>query len=74
MSVEFSVRAYRTETLDELEIQLETTNPNPTDTATAVVSAIRDALGLRTIVKAVPPGSLPRYELKSKRFTDERYL
>ena len=72
--VEFSVRAYRTETLDELEIQLETTNPNPTDTATAVVSAIRDALGLRTIVKAVPPGSLPRYELKSKRFTDERYL
>ena len=72
--VEFSVRAYRTETLDELEIQLETTNPNPTDTATAVVSAIRDALGLRTIVKVVPLGTLPRYELKSKRFTDERNL
>ncbi len=71
---EFAVRAYRTETLDELEIQLETTNPNPTDTATAVVSAIRDALGLRTIVKVVPLGTLPRYELKSKRFTDERNL
>jgi phenylacetate-CoA ligase len=71
---EFAVCAYRTETLDELEIQLETTNPNPTDTATAVVSAIRDALGLRTIVKVVPLGTLPRYELKSKRFTDERNL
>ena len=71
---EFAVRAYRTETLDELEIQLETTNPNPTDTVTAVVSAIRDALGLRTIVKVVPLGTLPRYELKSKRFTDERNL
>ena len=71
---EFAVRAYRTETLDELEIQLETTNPNPTDTATAVFSAIRDALGLRTIVKVVPLGTLPRHELKSKRFTDERNL
>ena len=71
---EFAVCAYRIETLDELEIQLETTNPNPTDTTTAVVSAIRDALGLRTIVKVVPLGTLPRYELKSKRFTDERNL
>ncbi len=71
---EFAVRAYRTETLDELEIQIETTNLKHGDTATAVSNAIRNALGLRTIVKAVPPGSLPRYELKSKRFTDERYL
>jgi phenylacetate-CoA ligase len=71
---EFAVRAYRTETLDELEIQVESTNSNPADTATAVGSAIRDALGLRTIVKVVPLGSLPRYELKSKRFIDERSL
>ena len=71
---EFAVRAYRTETLDELEIQIESTNPNPADTATAVGNAIRNALGLRTIVKIVPIGTLPRYELKSKRFTDERSL
>ncbi|MYB66576.1 phenylacetate--CoA ligase [Candidatus Poribacteria bacterium] len=69
---EFSVRTYRTETLDELEVQIESTNPNPTDTARAVTDAIRNALGLRTIVKIVPHGTLPRYELKSKRFTDER--
>ncbi|MCY4402568.1 MAG: phenylacetate--CoA ligase family protein [Candidatus Poribacteria bacterium] len=71
---EFAVRAYRTETLDELEIQIETTNPNPNNATTTVTSAIRDELGLRTIVKVVPHGSLPRYELKSKRFTDERNL
>lgn len=69
---EFSVRTYRTETLDELEVQIESTNLNPTDTARAVTDAIRNALGLRTIVKIVPHGTLPRYELKSKRFTDER--
>ena len=69
---EFSVRTYRTETLDELEVQIESTNPNPTDAARAVTDAIRNALGLRTIVKIVPHGTLPRYELKSKRFTDER--
>lgn len=71
---EFAVRVYRTETLDELEIQIETTNSNPNDTVIAVTSALRDTLGLRTIVKVVQLGSLPRYELKSRRFTDERNL
>ena len=69
---EFAVRAYGTETLDELEIQIESTNPNPTDTVAAVTTAIRDALGLRAVVQSVPLGTLPRYELKSKRFTDQR--
>ena len=69
---EFAGRVYGTDTLDELEIQIESTNPNPADTATAVAAAIRDELGLRVIVKTVPLGTLPRYELKSKRFTDER--
>lgn len=71
---EFAGRAYGTDTLDELEIQIESTNPNPNDTATAIAAAIRDELGLRAIVKTVPPATLPRYELKSKRFTDERVL
>ncbi len=71
---EFTVRAYSTETFDELEIQVESTNPDPTDTVTAVTTAIRDALGLRADVKSVPLGTLPRYELKSKRFTDQRKM
>ena len=37
-----------------------------------VAAAIRDELGLRAVVKAVPLETLPRYELKSNRFTDER--
>ncbi len=69
---EFAGRAYSTETLDELEIQIESTNANPDATATAVAAAIRDDLGLRVVVKTAPLGTLPRYELKSRRFTDER--
>ena len=69
---EFAGRVYGTGTLDELDIQIESTNPNPADTATAVAAAIRDELGLRVPVKTVPLGTLPRYELKSRRFTDER--
>ena len=71
---EFTVRAYSTETFDELEIQIESTNSDPTDTVTAVTKAIRDALGLRADVKSVSLGTLPRYELKSKRFTDQRKM
>ena len=71
---EFAGRVYGTGTLDEFEIQIEATNLNPADTATAVAAAIRDDLGLRAIVKPVPLGTLPRYELKSNRFTDERSL
>ena len=69
---EFAVRAYSGDTFDELEIQIETTNPISDETVSEVTTAIRDELGLRTIVKTVPNGTLPRYELKSKRFTDER--
>ena len=69
---EFAARVYGTGTLDELEIQIESTHPNPAETATTVAAAIRDELGLRAVVKAVPLETLPRYELKSNRFTDER--
>ena len=69
---EFAVRAYKIETLDELEIQIESTSSDPTTTATNVSNSIRNELGLRTIVKVVPVGTLPRYEAKSRRFTDER--
>ena len=31
---EFAVRVYSTETFDELEIQVESANPNPIDTVT----------------------------------------
>jgi phenylacetate-CoA ligase len=37
-----------------------------------VVNELRDALELRTTVKLVEPGSLPRFELKAKRVIDRR--
>ncbi len=69
---EFAVRVYSTETFDEIEIQVESTAPNPIATVNSVTEAIRDALGLRAVVKSVPLGTLPRYELKARRFIDQR--
>ena len=37
-----------------------------------VAEAFRAQLGLRARVKVVPRGSLPRFELKARRFTDHR--
>jgi phenylacetate-CoA ligase len=37
-----------------------------------IVRALRDALELRTKVRLVEPGSLPRFEGKSKRVVDRR--
>jgi phenylacetate-CoA ligase len=37
-----------------------------------VVKELRDALELRTTVKLVEPGSLPRFEGKAKRVIDRR--
>ena len=37
-----------------------------------VVKALRDALELRTTVRLVEPGSLPRFEGKAKRVVDRR--
>jgi len=37
-----------------------------------ISSALRDVLGLRTTIKLVEPGSLPRFEGKAKRVIDRR--
>ena len=39
-----------------------------------VAEAFHAQLGLRARVTAVPHGSLPRFELKAKRFTDHRRM
>ena len=69
---EFSARAYREGTQDELEIQVESTNPRPEHTAAAVAAKIRDVLGFRSIVKSVPVGTFPRTAGKANRFTEQR--
>ncbi len=70
--LEFSAQVYRVGMLDELEIQIESKHHTPEQTATAVAAEIRDVLGLRTIVKAVPVGTFTRANLKAKRFSDAR--
>jgi phenylacetate-CoA ligase len=70
--VEFAVDVYRRQTLDEMEVRLEVSGAAPEGVCAAVAAAIREALGLRAVVRAAPHGTLPRFELKAKRFTDHR--
>jgi phenylacetate-CoA ligase len=61
---EFQIQVYRDGELDEIRVLIEATDQ-------AVVAGVREEfradLGLRLEVVAVPPRSLPRYELKSRR-------
>ncbi|HKI99259.1 MAG TPA: AMP-binding protein [bacterium] len=68
--VEHRITAYRAEFLDQLHVEFECTDNR--DRRAAVSQAIRDALGIRVSLHQCPPESLPRYELKAKRFFDRR--
>jgi phenylacetate-CoA ligase len=69
---EFAVDVYRRKTLDELEVRIEVNCEDPERIAGAVSKDLRNALGLRVSVKPIPFGTLPRFDLKAKRFTDHR--
>lgn len=71
---EFAVDVHRPLALDELEIRLEDLGAETVDHSLTdrVADAFHAELGLRALVTAVPRGSLPRFELKAKRFTDHR--
>ena len=69
---EFAVDVYRRRALDEMEIRLEVSGDDPQAVCGAVVQSIREALGLRVDVRPVPHGTLPRFELKARRFADHR--
>lgn len=69
---EFAVDVYRRDELDEIEIRLETSSDAPDDVVSEAQKSIRNALNLRAEVKPVPLGSLPRFDLKARRFTDHR--
>jgi phenylacetate-CoA ligase len=67
--VEYRVRVDQTNALTAIRVELE---PRPGVPADAVVErvgrAIRDELMFRVDVQAVAPGSLPRFEMKARRF------
>ena len=71
---EFAVDIYRKVELDEVEIRVEVQGSEPEPVARAIANEIRNAIGLRVIVKPVPYGTLPRFDLKARRFTDHRRM
>jgi phenylacetate-CoA ligase len=68
--VEFRLEIDRSGTLANLRVEIECT---PSADASQIVErlgrALRDELLFRADVAAVPPGSLPRFEMKAQRVT-----
>ncbi|MBX5490947.1 MAG: phenylacetate--CoA ligase family protein [Chloroflexi bacterium] len=69
---EFAVEVYQERAMDELELQLEVARGEPQVICEAVAREVWVALGFRPRVRAVPVGSLPRFELKARRVRDRR--
>jgi phenylacetate-CoA ligase len=67
---EFRVEVYDQSGLSQVAIELE---PQPSadgaDLSRRVQAAISDALSFRAEIRTVSPGVLPRFEMKSRRFT-----
>jgi phenylacetate-CoA ligase len=66
--VEYRVTVRSRDSLDELEVEIEDRRAAPE----RVAREFQVRLGLRVDVRAVPPGSLPRFEGKGRRIVDER--
>jgi phenylacetate-coenzyme A ligase PaaK-like adenylate-forming protein len=55
--------------MGNLELELELSkNTNPETARNTVDQAIQNELSLRPEITVVPSGSLPRFEMKAKRF------
>jgi len=66
--VEFRITVDKSGPLADLGIEIESAGPEAAgDLRDAVGRAIRDELLFRAAVVVVPPGTLPRYEMKAKR-------
>ena len=68
--VEHRITAYRRGEMDELHVEIEC--ENTADRRSEAGRAIRDALGIRVSLAQCPPDTLPRFELKARRFFDRR--
>jgi phenylacetate-CoA ligase len=64
---EFRIQVERSKTLPVLRVELEPVAAAPAGVAERVDRAIRDELLFRAEVAVVPPGTLPRFELKARR-------
>ena len=67
--VEYEVEVRRVEALDELTVKVETAPGASFDEVRGeLAAAFRSRLGIRVDVVEAAAGTLPRYELKAKRF------
>jgi phenylacetate-CoA ligase len=69
---EFAVDIYRRHEMADMEIRLEVNGDSVDAVAEAVGQEVRHLLGIRARVQTVPNNTLPRFELKAKRFMDHR--
>ena len=73
---EFELMLERKGDLDEVTVRVEPRADLAADRYAALSeqaeSLLKRRLGIRLPVEVVPPGALPRYELKAKRWVDRR--
>jgi phenylacetate-CoA ligase len=65
--LEYRIEIDTTSPLAELHVELEPTPAAPSSLAARVAQTIRDELLFRADVTLVPPGTLPRFEMKASR-------
>jgi phenylacetate-CoA ligase len=67
--VEYEVRVCRVRGMDDLLVKIEAAGPASFEEASRSLSqAFRRQFNIRVSVEEAPPGSLPRYEFKARRF------
>mgnify|MGYP005843776145 CR=1 FL=1 len=71
---EFFVEVFRRREMDEMEVKIEVSQGEPETVASALSTELQKRLAFRPIVTVVPRNTLPRFELKAKRFVDKRNL
>ncbi|MDP2660127.1 MAG: AMP-binding protein [Dehalococcoidia bacterium] len=76
VSEHFEMHVWRESGLDQLRVRVEASK-SLADSAYSVTAAraqeiLRDKIRVGIPVEVLPPGSLPRYELKARRFFDHR--
>lgn len=69
---EFAVDVHQGNARDEIEVRVELRSGDATRLLSRLPEALRKILGLRASVDTVPVGTLPRFPVKARRFTDHR--
>jgi phenylacetate-CoA ligase len=70
--VEYAADVVKDGEMDDLVLRIEVVHAEENVSADSLTHDFQYSLGLRVKVKPVPVGSLPRYELKARRFRDRR--